>query len=311
MPDSATNSAAFCFGAPLGRTRWTRSEPPVRATVTSSEDDRHDLAGRRRAVHPAEPAVEDLDRSAPEGGVRAGLRVATANEVVDLLGGLRPVDRPLGVLAEALVGGLGVVLLDAGSLARLHQPHRFRQRVDPHVEQLAEVERAEGVVGLDLDLLLEQDGAGVDALVGPEDREARPGLALDDGPVHRAGAAVLRQQRGVVLDRLQRRREEDALGEDVGDEGHHVEVGGEGLVGLEDLVALEVAGAEDGDAPLLGRGAQRVGPAALGRRRRGDGDDLLAVVEQAFEDGLAEGGLADDRESHRAAPKEGVGRAPS
>ena len=117
------------------------------------------------------------------------------------------------------------------------------------------------------------------------------------------------QKRGVVLDGLQGGREEHPLGKNVGDEGHHVEVGREGLVGLEDLVVLEVARPEDGDAALIGRGAQRVGPSSLGRRRGGDGDDLLTVVEQAFEDGLSEGGLADDRESHRVAPTEGVGRA--
>ena len=120
----------------------------------------------------------------------------------------------------------------------------------------------------------------------------------------------LGSKRGVVLDGLQRGREEHPLGKNVGDERHHVEVGREGLVGLEDLVVLEVARPEDGDAALIGRGAQRVGPSSLGRRRRGDGDDLLTVVEQAFQDGLAEGGLADDRESHRVAPTEGVGRAP-
>ena len=114
----------------------------------------------------------------------------------------------------------------------------------------------------------------------------------------------------MVLDSLQGGREEHPLGENVGDEGHDVEVGREGLVGLEDVVALEVARPEDGDAALIGCGAQRVGPPALGRRRCGDGDDLLSVVEQSFEDGLAEGSLADDRESHRVAPTEGVSRAP-
>src|SRR5260221_2641718 len=50
-------------------------------------------------------------------------------------------------------------------------------------------------------LLLQQHVAGIEAVVGPEDRQSGFGLALDDRPIDGAGATVLWQQRGVILDR--------------------------------------------------------------------------------------------------------------
>src|SRR4029079_14535252 len=57
--------------------------------------------------------VENLELLAVEGTPRAGRGIAAANEPVDLLPGLAPVDPPIVRTATALVGGLGFVLLDA------------------------------------------------------------------------------------------------------------------------------------------------------------------------------------------------------
>src|SRR5690606_35166314 len=120
--------------------------------------------------------VVDLQLVAVEEGPGAGLRVGAADQIVHLGNRLVPVDLGVRLAAPALVGGLALVLRDARRLARAHQVDRLHHGVDPHGEQVIEVEAAERVVRPDLDLLLQEDRPLVQSLVGPEDGE--PGLGL-------------------------------------------------------------------------------------------------------------------------------------
>ena len=75
-----------------------------------------------------------------------------------------------------------------GALPAFTRSTDFQHRLDAHREQAVEIDRAERVGGADRRLLLQQHVAGIEAVVGPEDRQAGFLLALDDRPVDRADA---------------------------------------------------------------------------------------------------------------------------
>src|SRR4051812_37797099 len=107
-------------------------------------DDLAELAGDAlRVLRRNGLGVEDLDGLAVERGPGAGRRVAAADQAVDLLPGLAPVDLRVLGLAHAFIGGLRLVLLDARRLAGLHQIDRLHHGVDAHGEQAVEIDGAE------------------------------------------------------------------------------------------------------------------------------------------------------------------------
>src|SRR5206468_1465933 len=95
----------------------------------------------------------------------------------------------------------------------------LQQRRDPHRIEAIEVEAAQGVAVADLDFLLQQDRSGIETLIGPEDAEPGPRLAHDDRPVDRAGTAVAREQRRMILDGAARGLVQHLLGHDERDVG--------------------------------------------------------------------------------------------
>ena len=122
-----------------------------------------------------------------------------------------------------------------GALPSLTRRTDSTKRLDAQGKQLVEVHRSQGVVRVDRDLFLQKERTGIEALIRPEDRQARFGLSVYDGPVDGAGPPVAGKQGGMVLDGPLLGMVQNGQGHDVGHEGHDVEVGSELLVLLEYL----------------------------------------------------------------------------
>ncbi len=214
-----------------------------------------------------------------------------------------PIDPRIVGRAPAFVGCLAVILRDLRRLAGLHEIDALQHRVHAHREQAVEIDRAERIVVGDRRFLLDQDRAGIEAVIGPEDREAGFGAALDDRPVDRRGAAVQRQQRGVILDRAVGRDVEEARGHEQGDERHHLQIGLQRLELVPDRTGLAV-GFRLVQRQLQGeRGLfHRVGllPFLVGRHI--DADDVLAALDERLEHRLAECLLPMNDDAHCASP---------
>jgi hypothetical protein len=90
-------------------------------------------------------------------------------------------------------GGLGFVLLDAGSIAGFDQGDGLQDRVGPELGE-AVVQALGGFAPVQCDRFLEQDVAGVEALVHPHDGDARLFFARGDCGVDGRSAAIFRQQ---------------------------------------------------------------------------------------------------------------------
>ena len=226
--------------------------------------------------------VEDLQLLAVERRPGAGRRIAAADQPVDLLATACPsrCGRCRGRSGLRRWPSTSSCLM-RGALPAFTRSTDFQHRLDAHREQAVEIDGAERVGGADRRLLLEQHVAGIEAVVGPEDRQAGFLLALDDRPVDRAGAAIGRQQRGVILDRAVGRDVEEFLRHEQRDERHHLQVG---LERLELLPHFRLAvGRRLIDRQLGGerRFLQRIGLRALLLRRDIDGDDVLAALDAA------------------------------
>src|SRR5688572_4704639 len=128
---------------------------------------------------------------------------------------VRPVDARLRVPAPSLVARPGLVLDDLLVFAGEHQVRRLEHRLHAHRGQLVEIDVAYGLVRTDVALLLQHDRPLVETLRGTEYGETRAGVAADDRPVDGRRAAVLRQQRGVVLDRAEARELDQAVGREL------------------------------------------------------------------------------------------------
>ena len=92
-------------------------------------------------------------------------------------------------------------------------------------------------------------------------------------------------------------------GDDLGDKGHHVELGRGGLVGRGDLfidhaAALPAARLLERNAGVARGLGQRVGSSTLALGRSEDADDLVAILDEPLEDGCSEGGLTDESDAH-------------
>ena len=263
---------------------------------------RGDLAGLAgdalRVLRRQRLGVENLELLAVERTPGAGRRVAAADQPVDLLPRLAPIDPGVVGAAAAFVGRQRLVLLDARRLAGLHQVDRLHHGVDAHREQPVEIHGAERVGAADRRFLLQQHVAGIEAVVRPEDRQTGFLLALDDRPVDRRRAAIGRQQRRVILDRAVRRDVEEFFRHEQRDEGHDLEVGLERLELLPDFRVL--VGRRLIDRQLRrDRGfLQRIGLGAFFFRRDIDADDVLAALDQRLQHGLAEGLLAVNHDTH-------------
>ena len=242
--------------------------------VAVDGDDLAHLAGDALGVFGRQRlGVEDFHGLAVELRPGAGRRIAAADQPVDLLPRLAPVDMRIVGAAAAFIGRFGFVLFDARRLAGFDQVDRFEHRLDAHREQPVEIDRAERVGGRNRRLLLHQHIAGIEPVVGPEDRQAGFRLALDDRPVDRARAAIGRQQRRMILDRAVGRDVEKILRHEQRHERHHLQVG---LERAEFVPDFRLAIGRPADRPAAWRRApllsadrpwRRLSPARHRRRR--------------------------------------------
>ena len=221
---------------------------------------------------------------------------------MDLLRRSGPVDLDIRLAAPALIGRLAVVLDDLRRVAGAHQIDALDHRLDAEREQLVEIDRPEGVVLQYVDFLLHQDGAGIETVIGPEDRQPGPRRALDDRPVDGARPAMPGEQRRVVLDRPPGRDGEKILGHEQDDERHHPEIGLHCPVCLPHRRLLVGRRLQQLDAPLQRGFLEGVYAAALAVGRAVDRDHLIAAFEQRLEDRFPECLLSDQGYAHRGHP---------
>src|SRR6185436_17428255 len=94
--------------------------------------------------------------------VRTGLRIAAADQIVNLRYRPTPVDPRVLVAAERIVRRARLVLYDAWSVARGDQLDGVEDDLYAERKERVVVERGTGVVGADLHLALQEDRPGVD-----------------------------------------------------------------------------------------------------------------------------------------------------
>ena len=103
----------------------------------------------------------------------------------------------------------------------------------------------------DEQVLPKDDSTGVDVLVDHESGRSGPGLSVDDGPVDRSCAPVLRQKGGVEVEGSQFRHCPDLFRKHP-EGNHYKDVGLVGFQLFEEVRVLELQRLEDRDALLHG-----------------------------------------------------------
>ena len=196
---ASTNSGALTFPRSLVRNRVIRRAAPDTATLIPLSVTSRISPGGGVVVH-EERGIIELHLLAPEGGGGAGLGIAAPDEVENLAARLVPIEGGHLLVAAGIVGSQGVILGNPGGLALGHQIHRFQTGVHSQLIKLIEVKLPGGFVGADLHLFLQEDVAGVDAFIHPENGEPRLPFAVDHRPVDGRGAAVFGEDGGVVAD---------------------------------------------------------------------------------------------------------------
>ena len=254
--------------------------------------------------------VEHLEFHPVQGGPRAGRRIAAANQVVDEIHVVGPVDARLALAAPAFIAGLRLVLHQLLVLAGHDQVGRLDHGGHAHGKQAIEVDRAQRVVGADLGFLLQHHVAFVEAVVRAENRQARLGLTLDDGPVDRGRPSIFRQQRGVVLDRPVLGDLHEFLRRELQHERHNADINSEFLQFLVRLGRLQRRELEHLHPLLLCTDFECVGPGAglLGRAEYSR--NRIATGKKGLKDGFAEILLADDCNFHVKPPSWVARRGP-
>src|ERR1700683_4885818 len=139
-------------------------------------------------------------------GIGARLRIASADQVMNLERGFGEIDLGVLVPADRFVSGASFILNDRRRATGLNEIDRLDHRIDAEWEQPVEVYRSDRIVGLDGDALLDQYRTGIETLVGPEPGDAGFGVAGTQRPVDRARAAMTREQGRMKADRFVARR---------------------------------------------------------------------------------------------------------
>ena len=158
--------------------------------------------------------------------------------------------------------------------------------------------------GADFDRLLEEDGAGVEALFKEHGGVAGEGVAIGYGPLDGRRATVLWQQRAVQVDAAEPGQSEHPRGDDAAVGYDDDRVGGDGLkLGTELGVVADFFRLSDGEAGgyrgLLDRRGVELLAAAYGAVwLRYDERDFIARREQCLEGGDGEAGCAAEDEFH-------------
>src|ERR1700732_1538313 len=139
-------------------------------------------------------SVEQLQLPALERCPRARRRVTAADQVVDQVDVVVPVNPGLGCATPSLIARLGLVLRAVGGAAADHEVRGFLQSSDPHGKQAVEVHTSERIVRVDGRVPLKDDWTFIKAVARPKYCEAGPRVTADDRPIDRARPAVARQQ---------------------------------------------------------------------------------------------------------------------
>lgn len=197
-------------------------------------------------LHLVRPVAEH-----PRPGRRIGRQ--TADEVDDPAAFAVPVDP--AVLLEDLGGRMqrrlvGVFLHYGGDVSRRNAVYRLQYEPGAYRHQLF-VECSHVVLVENRHLDLPQNGPFVDLVVQQEGCHSGLPLAVDDGPVDRGRAAVLRQQRGVEVERPQPRHGPDDLGQHAeGDDDP--QIGAQLAHRIDELSGLQLLGLEDRQSQFAG-----------------------------------------------------------
>ena len=115
--------------------------------------------------------------------MRAGLRVAAADQVINFLRWLGPIDLGVFVAARRVVICFGLVLDEARWVAFIDQVDGFADRFDSQRENFFEVERTGGIVRIDFYFSLQQDRTCIDASIDPKKAQPCDGFAVAYGQV--------------------------------------------------------------------------------------------------------------------------------
>ena len=162
----------------------------------------------------------------------------------------------------------------------------------------SKVNCAQRVVGADGGFLLKDHSAFVQSIRGAEYGQPRFGIALDDRPVDRARAAILGQQRRMILDRAMLRNGHEFLRSELQHKGHDADIGAgffDGPRGFRIAQRFELMNFQ----PFrLRRRAQRIGTSAFFFGRAEHSCDFIAAGNQRFQHRFAKILLADNRNSH-------------
>ena len=169
--------------------------PSPHATCTPVVVDREHRA-RARACRPRRAArAEQLhvwprsSACAPGHGSTPRIRAATARA------GCAKSIAPSAFVSIARVRRARVILRRAACACPPRSPSIASSSAAAPIGASRASSSPDGLVGIDRDAALEQHRPGVHALVELHDRDAGLGLAVDHRPLHRRGAAILRQER--------------------------------------------------------------------------------------------------------------------
>ena len=171
--------------------------------------------------------AEDFQGAAIDEGVAPGPGIVGAKGAGDLLSGLGPVDADIrsGELAD--VGGVGVVLGDAGRVSAGQQIESLLQSGGGEFGE-AIMQAAAGFAAIQRRANGEQDVPGIEAFIHEHEGDAGFGIARFDGSLNRGGSAILGQQRGVDVQATKTRHIKHRAAEDltVGDDDGDIRIQG-------------------------------------------------------------------------------------
>ena len=130
-----------------------------------------------------------------------------------------PVDDAVLLFQPGGKGDRSLILPGPPDRTVLDHLNGLQEQLRTHLRQPV-MEFANGLIRPDGCFLLNKDIPGIHAFVHPHDRDAGPGLSLNDRPVERRRPPVLRQQGRMDIDATQRGKVKNSLGQKLS-EGCH------------------------------------------------------------------------------------------
>ena len=262
--------------------------------------------------------AEHLDRrEAREGGPGSGIGREAAHQVVQAAHGL--VEMQFAGLLEDL--GCRTQFVDASRCLQVVEERRlidgghtaevaigFEQEIDGASDQSlahlhhAIVQRTHILFGANRERLLEDDAARVDLMVEEEGGGSRDAVAIDDCPVEGSSPTILREQRGMEVERAHAGHCPNHFGQHP-ESDDNLQVGLPGTQGFEERLVLELFGLEEREIVveriLLDRAVLHL-VASSGRLvgHRDDANHMIAARHQRIEGGHRKIGRAHEYDSY-------------